>query len=149
MDDWNEWSKREKSMLIAQFDDDCFKDHLWQNLWKANFKGVSIYLTPQCSSYWKGSLLVLLDYCKELFYSFIYLFIYLSNTFITSKMIPGPFLGRIFLLWEQLPYQSLRTQFALLFTYILVKRCMCVYIYIYIYIYIHTSIYIYLSLNIS
>ena len=34
--------------------------------WSTPGKGVALFPTPQCSSYWKGSLLVALDYGRQL-----------------------------------------------------------------------------------
>ena len=44
----------------------------WRNLGK----GVAPSPTPWCSSYWKGSLLVALDYGHQLYFIYIYIYIY-------------------------------------------------------------------------
>ena len=44
----------------------------WRNPWK----GVVPSLTPRCSSYWKGSLLVALDYGRQVYF-FTYIYIYI------------------------------------------------------------------------
>ena len=39
--------------------------------WSNPGKGVTPFATPRCSSYWKGSLLVALDYGRQLYLLFI------------------------------------------------------------------------------
>ena len=46
--------------------------------WSNPGKGVAPSLTPQCSSYWKGSLLVALDYSRQI-YLLINLFVIMSS----------------------------------------------------------------------
>ena len=43
--------------------------------WSNPGKGLAPSLTPQCSSYWKGSLLVALDYDRQLFLLTFYIFL--------------------------------------------------------------------------
>ena len=45
--------------------------YVWRVKWSNLGKGVAPSPTPQCSSYWKGSLLVALDYGRELYYLYI------------------------------------------------------------------------------
>ena len=49
----------------------------WSNLGKE----VAPFLTPQCSTYWKASLRVAVDYGSQLIY--IYIYIYSQTTIIT------------------------------------------------------------------
>ena len=49
----------------------------WRNLGK----GVAPSPTPQCSSYWKGSLLVALDYSCQLYFYFYLLWVRVINFF--------------------------------------------------------------------
>ena len=44
--------------------------------WSNPRKGVAPSPTPWCSSYWKGSLRVALDYSRQLLYIYIYIYIY-------------------------------------------------------------------------
>ena len=39
--------------------------------WSNPGKGVAISPTPRCSSYWKGSLLVALDYSRQLYFYYV------------------------------------------------------------------------------
>ena len=73
--------------------------------------------TPQCSSYWKGSLWVALDYSCQLYFT-IYIYIYIYITFSLSLSI-------------------------YIYIYICTHTQTHKYIYIYVYIYTHIYIYIY------
>ena len=56
------------SVLPARYDaDDDYK--VSRVKWSNQGKGVAPSPTPQCSSYWKGSLRVTLDYGSQLFYN--------------------------------------------------------------------------------
>ena len=45
--------------------------------WSNPEKNLAPSPTFRCSSYWKGSLLVTLDYCRQLYFYFIYIYIYI------------------------------------------------------------------------
>ena len=49
--------------------------------WSNPERGVALSPTPRCSSYWKESLLVVLDYCHQLYLSFSYLYTFLPSRF--------------------------------------------------------------------
>ena len=47
-------------------------------------KGVVPSPTPRCSSYWKGSRLVALDYGRQLYLLYTYMFTYEFNKLVTN-----------------------------------------------------------------
>ena len=50
--------------------------------WSNPEKGVALYPTPWCSSYWKGSLLVALDHCHQQ--------VVWIQSFPSSRQVPSP-----------------------------------------------------------
>ena len=78
-------------------------------------EGVAPSPTHWCSSYRKGSLLVTLDYGRQLY--FFYLYIY-THAYLRSCV-----------------YRHIKIR---IFVQLFMCVCVCVYIYIYIYIYIYT-----------
>ena len=56
--------------------------------WSNPGKGVAPSPTPRCSSYWKGSLLVALDYSRQLIYIYIYIYCHpQADCFIWSELL--------------------------------------------------------------
>ena len=80
----------------------------------------SVPATPQCSSYWKGSLMVALDYgCQLYIYIYIYIYIYLIKLYIFFLKL------------------HLRNLDKCLFLFSTSNTYIYIYIYLYIYIYIY------------
>ena len=58
--------------------------------WSNPGKGVAPFPTPWCSSYWKGSLLVALDYGCQLYLLYIYIYIYTVHMWVIQKFQTSP-----------------------------------------------------------
>ena len=58
--------------------------------WSNPGKGVVLFPTPRCYSYWKGSLLVALDYGRQLYYFFLPIVKY-QNSFVLFEPLIGPY----------------------------------------------------------
>ena len=63
--------------------------------WSNSGKGAAPSPTPQCSSYWKGSLLVVLDYSRQLYFTIVgFLWITLSLHILLLPIISPRLFGR-------------------------------------------------------
>ena len=97
--------------------------------WSNPGKGVAPSLTPQCSSYWKGSLWFTFDYGRRLYHQHIY--IYICNNALSNVLFLIDYCCSSF--YEELIY------LILLYIYIYV----CVYMHTNTYAYIHVCVHLY------
>ena len=55
--------------------------------WSNPGKGVAAFLIPQCSSYWKGSFRVALDYSHQLYFLTLYIFLFIFSLSLAIKFV--------------------------------------------------------------